>query len=351
MAGQGLEVAPAPAPPVTGTPVMGLGKGITASLVVALFVALGEVNRLSGQVLDDQARPWSFTALMGPGAFGAVDGWSATFPAYAGERATWLLLYVVLDVVLIVIYGLVVAGWLAAHGAGLLAWVLRVLAVVDVLEDGFALLTVHTRSVPLAYVTAVLSSAKWLAVLVAVLVAAYTALQSRTGHPVVAPRALHPPVLGHRHPADRRADGAGRVRSAGPASRRGAPVVREQLVRGRALLGRRGRCAAHGAGAARHRPAQVRRLLAADRGVRPRRGEGQPVARRHRPAGPRHRAGRRRRGVPPVAVGPSRLRPRTAGVLPAGPGRDRCGSRGSSVAGATRAGPGRHRCSAPRTTR
>ena len=92
MAGQGLEVAPAPAPPVTGTPVMGLGKGITASLVVALFVALGEVNRLSGQVLDDQARPWSFTALMGPGAFGAVDGWSATFPAYAGERATWLLL-------------------------------------------------------------------------------------------------------------------------------------------------------------------------------------------------------------------------------------------------------------------
>ena len=102
MAGQGLEVAPAPAPPVTGTPVMGLGKGITASLVVALFVALGEVNRLSGQVLDDQALPWSFTAVMGPGAFGAVDGWSATFPAYAGERATWLLLYVVLDVVLIV---------------------------------------------------------------------------------------------------------------------------------------------------------------------------------------------------------------------------------------------------------
>ena len=178
MAGQGLEVAPAPAPPVTGTPVMGLGKGITASLVVALFVALGEVNRLSGQVLDDQARPWSFTALMGPGAFGAVDGWTATFPAYAGERATWLLLYVVLDVVLIVIYGLVVAGWLAAHGAGLLAWVLRVLAIVDVLEDGFALLTIHTRSVPLAYVTAVLSSVKWLAVLVALAVAAYAALQS-----------------------------------------------------------------------------------------------------------------------------------------------------------------------------
>ena len=159
---------------------------------------------------------------------------------------------------------------------------------------------------------------------------------ARTGHPVVGPRCLHAALLGHRHPADRPADGAGRVRSAGPASRRGAPVVREQLVRGRALLGRRGRCAAHSAGAARHRPAQVRRLLAADRGVRPRRGEGQPVARRHRSAGPRHRAGRRRRGVPPVAVGPSRLRPRTAGVLPAGPGRDRCGL----VAHPSRARPG-----------
>ena len=98
MAGQGLEVAPAPAPPVTGTPVMGLGKGITASLVVALFVALGEINRLSAQVLDAQARSWSFTTLMGPGAFWTVDGWSVIFPAYADERATWLAIYVALDI-------------------------------------------------------------------------------------------------------------------------------------------------------------------------------------------------------------------------------------------------------------
>src|SRR5436190_11519558 len=78
------KAAPAAAsstPAATGaaTPVLGIGKGITASVVVALFVALGEINRLSGQVLDDQARPWPFTVLMGPGALGNVDGWTATF--------------------------------------------------------------------------------------------------------------------------------------------------------------------------------------------------------------------------------------------------------------------------------
>ena len=177
MAAQDPVVIVDPALPAATTPVMGVGKGITISLVVALFVALGEINRLSAQVLDTQAHSWSFTTLMGPGAFWTVDGWSATFPAYADERATWLALYVALDAVLIVVYGVVVAGWLAAHGAGVLAVILRALAVVDVLEDVSALVTVHTRSVPLAYVTAVLSSVKWVAVLVALAVAAYAALE------------------------------------------------------------------------------------------------------------------------------------------------------------------------------
>jgi hypothetical protein len=156
---------------------MGVGKGITVSVVVALFVALGEVNRLSGQVLDDQARTWSFTALMGPGALGNVAGWSTTFPAYASERATWLGMYVALDVVLIAIYGIVVANWLATQGADVLAWVLRTLAVVDLLEDAFALVTVHTRSTALGTVTAYLSTAKWLVVVAAVAVVVYGLLQ------------------------------------------------------------------------------------------------------------------------------------------------------------------------------
>jgi len=52
------EVAgPTPAATSAVTPVLGIRKGITVSVVVALFVALGEINRLSGQVLDDKARP------------------------------------------------------------------------------------------------------------------------------------------------------------------------------------------------------------------------------------------------------------------------------------------------------
>ena len=171
----GPAAPPVPVPSVT--PLMGVGKGIVASLVVALFVAMGEINRLSGQVLDDHARAWSFTALMGPGARDAVSGWTATFPAYADDRATWLALYVGLDVLLIAIYGVVVANWLSAQGATVLAWILRGLAAVDLLEDGSALATIHTQSPPLATLTSWLSVAKWLAVLAAVVVAVYRALQ------------------------------------------------------------------------------------------------------------------------------------------------------------------------------
>src|SRR5690349_13892324 len=168
---------PAAGPTPPATPVMSIHKGIVASAVVALFVALGEINRLSGQVLDDQARSWSFTALMGPGALGSVDGWTATFPAYASERATWLVMYVVLDLVLIALYGLVVASWVASQGAVVLARALRVLAVIDVLEDVLALVTTGTGSSTLAHVTAYASVAKWLAVLAVVAVVAYGVLQ------------------------------------------------------------------------------------------------------------------------------------------------------------------------------
>ena len=352
MAGTGLEAPPVPAPPATSTPVMGLGKGITASLVVALFVALGEVNRLSGQVLDEQARSWSFTALMGPGALGAVDGWSATFPAYAGERATWLLLYVALDVVLIAIYGMVVANWLAEHGAGVLAWILRVLAIVDVVEDGLALFTVHHPSVAMRVRhRGHLDRRSGSSVLAAVVVAAYLALQ-------------HGPVI--------------RSWLRGIYTQRFSviailPIAVLTVPAGSDLLDQlpdveRRWFESSWFGDGHFWAAVVAVLLTAvgllvvgrlRSGVFWQRteesvgdgGEGQPVARRHRAARPRHRAGRRRRGVPPVAVGPARLRPPSAGVLPAGPGRDRGWPRCSSGAGATRAGPGRPRCSARGTTR
>jgi hypothetical protein len=156
---------------------MGIRRGTVASAVVALFVAMNELNRLSGQVLDDQARAWPFTLLMGPGALGSVEGWTATFPAYGSERATWLVMYLVLDLVLIALYGIVVANWAAARGAVVLARTLRILAVVDVIEDVLAVITTATRSSALAHVAAYASLAKWLAVLAVVAAVAYRVLQ------------------------------------------------------------------------------------------------------------------------------------------------------------------------------
>ncbi|HEU4329805.1 MAG TPA: hypothetical protein VFR40_01730 [Lapillicoccus sp.] len=170
-------VAP-PVPVPTVTPLMGVGKGIVASLVVALFVALGELNRLSGQVLDVNARSWSFTALMGPGALGSIDGWTATFPAYGPERAQWLGLYVLLDLALIALYGLVIARWVAIQGATGLSWVLRILAFVDIAEDVLALVTVRTGSSALGTVTAVASTVKWIVVLALLAIVAYKAFQA-----------------------------------------------------------------------------------------------------------------------------------------------------------------------------
>jgi hypothetical protein len=174
-----------------------------------------------------------------------VDGWTATFPAYAGERATWLLLYVALDVVLIVIYGLVVANWLAEHGAGVLAWILRVLAIVDVVEDGLALVTVHNPSVPMGYVTAVRLDGEVVVVLAARAVAAYCALQHG---PVI--RSWLRGLYTQRFSVIAIVPIAVLTVPPGPICWTSSPTWSAGGSRaagsGRALLGRRGRRAAHG---------------------------------------------------------------------------------------------------------
>ncbi len=125
---------------MTTTPRMGVAKGITVSVLLALLVAMGELSRLSGQVLDETGRAWAFSALMGPGhaLTTGPEGWTARFVGYGGDRAGWLVAYVVLDVAFIAIYGLVVPAWLPAEESTLAVW-LRMLAVVDVVEDGAAL--------------------------------------------------------------------------------------------------------------------------------------------------------------------------------------------------------------------
>lgn len=173
------DAGPQPVPVAVARPLprMGISKGLTISAVVALFVAMGEISRLSGQVLDDAARTWSFSTLMGPGRVAGLaefgrwpqalaEGWTGRFPAYGAERSTWLGAYLVLDVVLIALYGGVVATWLAPRWP-MMARLLRVLAVVDLLEDGSAFVTSRASNAgvtALGVATGVLSAVKWLLV-------------------------------------------------------------------------------------------------------------------------------------------------------------------------------------------
>ncbi len=157
---------------MTTTPRMGVAKGITVSVVLALLVAMGELSRLSGQVLDANGRAWAFSTLMGPGHALTVgsDGWTARFVGYTDQRSAWLLAYVVLDLAFIAVYGLLVASWLPPEESPL-ARTLRWLAAIDVAEDLAALAATHSSggaAEGLGVVTSVLTTAKWLAVLVLV---------------------------------------------------------------------------------------------------------------------------------------------------------------------------------------
>ena len=98
---------------------------------------------------------------------------------YGDQRAAWLVAFVVLDLALIAVYGLVVPAWLPASEAAL-AQTLRVLAVVDVLEDLGALVATRSSGVTaerVGSVTSILTTLKWLAVLVLVVLLVRRLLQ------------------------------------------------------------------------------------------------------------------------------------------------------------------------------
>ncbi|MDQ6715998.1 MAG: hypothetical protein M3Z83_07805, partial [Actinomycetota bacterium] len=93
-----------------------------------------------------------------------TEGWSAAYPEPdAGHRTMWLVAYLGIDAVFIVIYGVIIARWLAASWPAM-ARLLRILAVVDGLEDGLALVAgtvAAPAAAPLAWATGLASAAKW----------------------------------------------------------------------------------------------------------------------------------------------------------------------------------------------
>lgn len=96
--------------------------GALASLFVGLYLAMSEINRLTGDVLDGQGRSWPLTDLMGPSRLFDMssDGWTAI--GFSDLRLTgWFHAYLILDFVYIGVYGFALNSWL---GPRLIVWLL-----------------------------------------------------------------------------------------------------------------------------------------------------------------------------------------------------------------------------------
>ena len=132
-------------------PTINVGVGMTVSAVVTVLVVMGELSRLSGEILDQAGRSWAFGTLMGPGRLldPFTDGWSSVFPNHVEDRAWWLIAYVLLDFVFIWLYGSVIARWLEESwpSLSLLSTLLRWLAAVDVAEDVLAVFVRIVRNI------------------------------------------------------------------------------------------------------------------------------------------------------------------------------------------------------------
>ncbi len=146
-------VPPPPAVPMRA-PFVGLPAPAMAlaSLAFGLWIVLGEVGRLSGDVLDTAGRSWPFATLMGPGrlfSFSA-SGWRVELPpgSYDGWQSL-VYVYTVADLLFIVTYVLLAARLLRERGGndrfGRARTAVYAVAIVDVTEDLLALYVAARR--------------------------------------------------------------------------------------------------------------------------------------------------------------------------------------------------------------
>lgn len=117
------------------------------TVVAALNVAMAEISRLSGGVLDSHRQAWAYGELMGPSAWVSRDGWRADFGTDV-TRAVELRTYLALDVAFIVLYAVAAVRLFWSRYAGLVRrtvlWATAALVVADVTEDVLAWSTTMT---------------------------------------------------------------------------------------------------------------------------------------------------------------------------------------------------------------
>jgi hypothetical protein len=163
---QAADNAPA-LPPISTTPVS-WPAGALVGLLVAAYLAMAELDRLTADVLDKDGQSWSMTTLMGPSRLFdlSTDGWIATgFTSDGGRLFGWMLTYLLVDVIFIAAYGWLLASWLG--------WTLpvKLLVGLDLAEDlAVALYGRPTAHPGLTWVPIALSLLKWAAVIVVILV-------------------------------------------------------------------------------------------------------------------------------------------------------------------------------------
>lgn len=168
--------APArPLPDRGSRPRFDIATACTLTGIVLLLVVLGEINRLSGAVLDDRARTWPFTELMGPSRLldHSPDGWHSVAQGLGdgGPLQGWLVGYLLLDLLLILLYVLLLGRLLHASLPSAYRIIL-ITACLDLAEDGLALVVALGREhLPLAAdLLPWVSGAKWLGFAVAAVV-------------------------------------------------------------------------------------------------------------------------------------------------------------------------------------
>ncbi|CAN5382876.1 hypothetical protein BH09ACT4_BH09ACT4_04900 [soil metagenome] len=141
-------------------------------LAVGLLIAMAELDRLVSQILAPNGQAFSLTDVVGVGAFGAVSAWAGWAHATISV-APLVIAHVLLDLAFIASYFLLLRQLSAGRRWTVVLWVLLG---ADLLEDLFllvqsALVTQREWSAIVAGLGAGASLAKWLAVLVLLVLA------------------------------------------------------------------------------------------------------------------------------------------------------------------------------------
>lgn len=121
MTGLGPPADPIGGPSPAPLPGLPFRAGVWVSLTAGVLIAIAQVDRLIGQVPDAFGRTFEVTALTFPVVSQTAwrerhAGWSFLFQEAAadGRMASWLLVYALLDLVFILLYGLLIRSW-GAH--------------------------------------------------------------------------------------------------------------------------------------------------------------------------------------------------------------------------------------------